>query len=86
MWVEKDKKLCASFRFKDVTEAFAFMTEVAMFCERTNHHPDWSNSWNIVDVQLSTHSSGGIITDKDKLLADKMEKTYRRFKIEARPE
>jgi 4a-hydroxytetrahydrobiopterin dehydratase len=49
-----------SFRFADFADAFAFMTRVALLAEKADHHPDWSNSWNRVDVALSTHSAGGV--------------------------
>lgn len=46
-----------------------FMTRVAQVCEELDHHPDWSNSWNIVRVSLTTHSKGSIVTQKDVELA-----------------
>jgi 4a-hydroxytetrahydrobiopterin dehydratase len=49
-----------AFRFADFSAAFAFMTRVALAAEKADHHPDWSNSWNKVDVALSTHSAGGL--------------------------
>jgi 4a-hydroxytetrahydrobiopterin dehydratase len=49
-----------SLRFADFSAAFAFMTRVAMAAEKADHHPDWSNSWNRVEIALSTHSAGGI--------------------------
>jgi 4a-hydroxytetrahydrobiopterin dehydratase len=49
-----------SFRFADFSAAFAFMTRVALAAEKADHHPDWSNSWNKVDIALSTHSAGGL--------------------------
>ena len=70
MWTEKDNSLQATFLFKNFTEAFAFMTEVAFLAEKQNHHPDWSNVWNTVHFKLNTHDAGGIVTDKDKRLAE----------------
>lgn len=61
-----------SFRFKDFGEAFAFMTRVALEAEKADHHPEWSNVWNRVDILLSTHSAGGL-TGKDVALARKIE-------------
>ena len=58
-----DEGRCAiarSFRFADFPEAFAFMTRVAFAAEKANHHPDWSNAWNRVDVALTTHDAGGL--------------------------
>lgn len=60
------------FTFKDFSEAFAFMTRVALEAEKADHHPDWSNVWNRVDVLLSTHDAGGV-TGKDVALARKMD-------------
>ena len=48
------------FRFADFPQAFAFMTQVALFAERLNHHPDWSNVYNRVSITLSTHDAGGL--------------------------
>lgn len=48
------------FTFKDFSEAFAFMTRVALLAEKADHHPEWSNVWNRVDVLLTTHDAGGL--------------------------
>jgi 4a-hydroxytetrahydrobiopterin dehydratase len=69
---EEAKAIRRGFRFADFSEAFAFMTRVALAAEKADHHPDWSNSWNKVDVALSTHSAGGV-TQKDIDLAHAME-------------
>jgi 4a-hydroxytetrahydrobiopterin dehydratase len=61
-----------SFKFADFGEAFAFMVRVALEAEKADHHPDWSNVWNRVDILLSTHSAGGV-TGKDIALARKIE-------------
>jgi 4a-hydroxytetrahydrobiopterin dehydratase len=61
-----------SFRFADFGEAFAFMTHVALEAEKADHHPEWSNVWNKVDILLTTHSAGGL-TAKDVALAQKIE-------------
>ena len=61
-----------SFRFRDFGEAFAFMTQVAIEAEKADHHPEWSNVWNRVDIQLTTHSAGGL-TDKDIALARRID-------------
>jgi 4a-hydroxytetrahydrobiopterin dehydratase len=60
------------FRFADFGAAFAFMTRSAIAAEKADHHPDWSNSWNRVEVALSTHSAGGV-TGRDIALAQAME-------------
>ena len=76
MWTEKDNKLTATLKFKDFIEAFAFMTKVAMVAEKMNHHPNWSNVWNTVDISLTTHDAGNLITEKDRKLAEAIEDLY----------
>lgn len=61
------------FTFRDFNAAFGFMTRVALIAEKMNHHPEWSNVWNRVDVTLSTHDAGGL-TDRDVTLAEAMDK------------
>ena len=68
-WTEKEGRLCRTFRFADFSEAFAFMTRVAMIAEKQNHHPEWSNVYNTVHIALSTHDAGGAVTEKDHRLA-----------------
>jgi 4a-hydroxytetrahydrobiopterin dehydratase len=51
-----------SFKFKNFSEAFAFMTRVALLAEKADHHPEWSNIWNRVDILLTTHDAGGLST------------------------
>ena len=69
MWSEKDNSLYRKFEFKDFSEAFGFMSRVALIAEKMDHHPKWTNVWNTVEIWLSTHSAGNIVTDKDKKLA-----------------
>ena len=69
MWREEQNKLVKVFTFKDFVEAFAFMTKVALIAEKMNHHPYWSNVYNTVTIELSTHDAGNIVTDKDRVLA-----------------
>ena len=73
MWIETDNKLYRKFEFKDFSEAFGFMTRVAMIAEKMNHHPLWSNVYNNVEIWLSTHDAGNIVTDKDKKMAEKID-------------
>ena len=68
-WTEKDNTLYRKFEFADFSEAFSFMTRVALAAEKMNHHPKWTNVWNTVEVWLSTHDAGDIVTDKDRKLA-----------------
>jgi len=70
MWEEKDNALYATFEFKDFIEAFGFMTAVAMLAEKQNHHPEWSNVWNKVNIKLTTHDAGNTVTEKDRKLAN----------------
>lgn len=74
MWEEKDNKLYKKFEFKDFSEAFAFMTRVALEAEKMNHHPLWTNVWNRVEFWLSTHDAGDTVTEKDTKLAAKIDK------------
>ena len=69
MWQEIDNKLYRKFVFADFSEAFAFMTRVAMLAEKQNHHPLWTNVWNTVEIWLSTHDAGDVVTEKDRKLA-----------------
>ncbi len=73
MWEEKDNKLYRKFQFKNFSEAFAFMTRVAIEAEKMDHHPIWTNVWNTVEIWLSTHSAGDIVTDRDRKLAQKID-------------
>jgi len=73
MWDEKNNTLYRKFQFKDFSQAFAFMTRVALEAEKMDHHPDWSNVYNTVEIRLSTHSAGDIVTDKDRKLAQKID-------------
>ena len=76
MWQEKENALYRRFEFKDFSEAFAFMTRVALAAEKMNHHPKWTNVWNTVEVWLSTHDAGDIVTDKDRKLAEKIDQGF----------
>jgi 4a-hydroxytetrahydrobiopterin dehydratase len=73
MWKEENNKLYRKFQFKNFSEAFAFMTRVALQAEKMDHHPLWTNVYNTVEVWLSTHDAGDIVTDKDRILAKKID-------------
>ena len=70
-WEFRDDRLHRRFRFADFSEAFAFMTRSAMVAEQLDHHPDWSNVYNRVEVMLFTHDQGGV-TELDLRLAEAM--------------
>jgi 4a-hydroxytetrahydrobiopterin dehydratase len=74
MWEKVGNKLYRKFQFKDFSEAFAFMTRVAMEAEKMDHHPEWKNTWNTVEVWLSTHDAGDVVTEKDEQLAKKIDR------------
>ncbi len=74
MWQQTNNSLYRKFEFKNFSEAFAFMTRVAMIAEKMDHHPKWTNVWNTVEVWLSTHDAGDVVTEKDKQLAGKIDK------------
>ena len=69
MWKEEDNKLTQTFKFENFVDAFGFMTKVALIAEKINHHPEWKNVYNKVEITLSTHDKGNTITDKDRKLA-----------------
>lgn len=69
MWKEIDNALVKQFEFKNFIDAFYFMTKIAFIAEKMNHHPEWKNVYNKVEIKLSTHDEGNIVTSKDKELA-----------------
>lgn len=69
MWQEENNSLHRKFTFNDFSEAFAFMTRVALIAEKMDHHPRWTNVWNTVELWLNTHDAGNTVTDKDRKLA-----------------
>lgn len=72
-WKEENNSLTKSFKFKDFVEAWAFMTQVALLAEKMDHHPEWCNVYNTVDITLTTHDQGNTITEKDRELAKKID-------------
>lgn len=68
-WVEVDNSLYRKFKFATFAEAFAFMTKVAAVAEACDHHPDWSNSFNTVEIRLCSHDAGRTVTNRDHKLA-----------------
>ena len=73
-WEEKDNNLYRSFKFSDFGEAFSFMTHVALIAEKQDHHPTWKNTYNTVEVWLTSHDAGNRVTDKDRILAAAIDK------------
>jgi 4a-hydroxytetrahydrobiopterin dehydratase len=73
MWQEKENTLYKKFKFQNFSEAFAFMTRVALEAEKMDHHPKWTNVYNELEVWLNTHDAGDIVTEKDRKLAKKID-------------
>ncbi len=80
-WREERNSLIAEFIFEDFSQAWAFMSEVAMAAEKQNHHPNWSNVYNKVVIHLSTHDAGNIITEKDRKLSAEINDLFTRYKV-----
>jgi 4a-hydroxytetrahydrobiopterin dehydratase len=76
MWKEENNQLKRSFEFSNFIEAFAFMTKVAFVAEKMNHHPNWHNAYNKVEIILSTHDAGNTVTDKDRKLASEIDRLF----------
>lgn len=69
MWTEADNKLSRTFEFDNFVQAFGFMSQVAIIAEKMDHHPNWSNVYNKVTIELTTHDAGNVVTDNDRNLA-----------------
>jgi len=69
MWTIENNKLHKKFQFIDFKEAFAFMQKVAELAEQINHHPLWTNQYNLVEIWLTTHDKDNQVTEKDYQLA-----------------
>jgi 4a-hydroxytetrahydrobiopterin dehydratase len=74
MWQHVNNQLHKQFVFADFSEAFAFMTRVAILAEKQDHHPLWTNVWNKVDIWLCTHDAGDVVSEKDHKLAAAIDK------------
>jgi 4a-hydroxytetrahydrobiopterin dehydratase len=77
MWKEENNTLYKKFTFKNFNEAFAFMTSVALIAEKADHHPTWTNTWNSVEIWLTTHDAGNTVTQKDRHLADAIDSVFK---------
>ena len=73
-WKEVNNRLTKTFKFKDFNEAFGFMTRAALIAEKMDHHPTWTNTWNTVSFELSTHDAGDKVTERDRKLAEAIDK------------
>lgn len=73
MWIENDNKLVRSFTFKNFSEAFGFISRVALIAEQLNHHPTLFNTYNQVTIQLQTHSEGNVVTALDHTFAKQVD-------------
>ena len=71
-WSHINDRLNREFKFADFSAAFAFMTRVAMLAEQANHHPNWSNVYNVVNIELTSHDAGNVVTEKDIGLANQI--------------
>lgn len=78
-WVERNNTLFRKFEFVDFAEAFAFITKVAAVAQRLDHHPDWSQSWNVVEITLSSHDAGRMVTARDHTLAEEINCVFSQF-------
>jgi 4a-hydroxytetrahydrobiopterin dehydratase len=78
MWITENNQLKRTFEFNNFIEAFGFMTKVALIAEKMDHHPNWSNVYNKVNIALSTHDAGNTITNKDKQLAAAIDDIYKK--------
>ena len=76
MWKEENNQLKRSFEFKNFVEAFTFMTKVAFAAEKMDHHPNWSNAYNKVEILLFTHDARDSITEKDVKLSKEIDKIF----------
>lgn len=79
MFKEEDNRLKANFKFEDFITAFSFMTEVAFWAEKQAHHPNWTNVYNTVEIELTTHDAGNTVTPKDHKLAKKITQLYAKY-------
>lgn len=76
MWKEENDQLIRTFEFADFVSAFGFMTRVALIAEKLDHHPEWKNVYNKVEIRLSTHDAGNVVTEKDRELARKIDLVF----------
>jgi 4a-hydroxytetrahydrobiopterin dehydratase len=80
MWKEEDNKLKRTLTFKDFRQAMAFMNEVADAAEELDHHPWWSNVYNKIEIELTTHDAGNTVTQRDYKLARRIDEIADKLK------
>jgi 4a-hydroxytetrahydrobiopterin dehydratase len=73
-WTTSENSLDRSFKFRDFSEAWGFMNRVALVCETADHHPTWTNTYNRVDITLTTHDANNTVTTKDVAIAQAVNK------------
>ena len=78
-WSVQDGKLHKQFQFEDFVTAFGFMSSMALVSEAMGHHPEWFNVYNKVEIALSTHDAGNIVTDMDRQLAAAIDTVYSKY-------
>ncbi len=83
MWKEENNQLKKSFQFTDFVEAFTFMTRVAFAAEKMQHHPNWSNAYNKVEINLFTHDKDNKVTEKDRVLSKAIDEICENIKIQS---
>ena len=76
-WTGDDAKIARSYKFQSFSQAIAFMVEASFYCERADHHPEWTNVYNRVSVELTTHDAGRV-TEKDLALAAHLDAVFTR--------
>ena len=77
-WKTTDQSLEKTFEFNSFEQAMQFMQDATPFISKTDHHPTWSNTYNRVEVKLTTHDAGNKVTEKDRKLAAYLDKLYQR--------
>jgi 4a-hydroxytetrahydrobiopterin dehydratase len=77
-WTKQDKKIVKKYAFKSFNDAMRFMADIALFCDQTDHHPEWKNIYNQIWVELTTHDAGDV-TEKDIALANHMDGVFSNY-------
>lgn len=75
-WEEINGQLYRKFVFRDFAEAFGFMTQVALLAEKADHHPTWHNTYNVLEIWLTTHDEGNVVTGRDRIMAATIDRFF----------